>query len=255
MPSHESLDGRATTTRLVARCSRSRGDSEGAVEAYTQALGHYDTEKLALPPDIDCAYGAALAGGEGEEGARRARCARAAPLSARGAGRQHAARSRAGRARESVGRRARSAGARRAISSRIVYLTKSAARPATDKLVITATGSPAAPAKIEHARERQARRGGSPQLRSSRAGRRTTAATQEGRVDRHDRRQECVHRLGVRRRRRGHVRVQARSAGEHARGQPEAAADSCVRADRRAGDQEPQAIRDAFTTRLAITIK
>lgn len=41
--------------------ARSRGDLEAAIAAYAQALGHYDAEKVALPPDVDCAYGAALA--------------------------------------------------------------------------------------------------------------------------------------------------------------------------------------------------
>ncbi len=40
---------------------RVKGDLEAALSSYTQALGHYDTEKLALPPDVDCAYGTALA--------------------------------------------------------------------------------------------------------------------------------------------------------------------------------------------------
>ena len=41
--------------------ARSRGDLEASITAYAQALGHYDAEKVALPPDVDCAYGAALA--------------------------------------------------------------------------------------------------------------------------------------------------------------------------------------------------
>ena len=39
-----------------------RGDLEGAVAAYSAAVVRYDADKLAVPPDIDCAYGAALAG-------------------------------------------------------------------------------------------------------------------------------------------------------------------------------------------------
>jgi len=41
--------------------ARSRGDLEAAIASYFQALAHYDAEKLALPPDVDCAYGATLA--------------------------------------------------------------------------------------------------------------------------------------------------------------------------------------------------
>jgi hypothetical protein len=40
---------------------KSRGDLEGAVAAYSAALVRYDADKLAVPPDVDCAYGAALA--------------------------------------------------------------------------------------------------------------------------------------------------------------------------------------------------
>lgn len=41
--------------------ARARGDHDAAIAAYAAALGHYDAEKVALPPEIDCAYGAALA--------------------------------------------------------------------------------------------------------------------------------------------------------------------------------------------------
>lgn len=45
----------------LGEATRAKGDLEGAIDAYNKALGHYDTEKLALPPDIDCAYGTTLA--------------------------------------------------------------------------------------------------------------------------------------------------------------------------------------------------
>jgi hypothetical protein len=38
-----------------------RGDADGAVAGYTEALAKYDADKVPLPPEIDCAYGAALA--------------------------------------------------------------------------------------------------------------------------------------------------------------------------------------------------
>lgn len=41
--------------------SRSRGELDAAIDAFNKALGHYDSEKIALPPDVDCAYGATLA--------------------------------------------------------------------------------------------------------------------------------------------------------------------------------------------------
>lgn len=37
------------------------GDLEASIAAYVAALGHYDSEKVPLPPDVDCQYGAALA--------------------------------------------------------------------------------------------------------------------------------------------------------------------------------------------------
>ena len=68
---------------------RSRGELEAAIAAYAQALGHYDAEKIALPPEVDCAYGAALAAARGnkehaELGARVLhRCVLAVPAGSR----------------------------------------------------------------------------------------------------------------------------------------------------------------------------
>src|SRR3982751_222402 len=44
--------------------ARARGEIEPAIAAYAAALGHYEAEKLPVPPDVDCAYGAALAAGK-----------------------------------------------------------------------------------------------------------------------------------------------------------------------------------------------
>ena len=46
---------------------KAKGDLEGAISAYTAALGHYDSEKVPLPPDVDCAYGSALAAAKGNK--------------------------------------------------------------------------------------------------------------------------------------------------------------------------------------------
>lgn len=59
----------------VGAAARARGDAEAAVSAYGQALGHYDSEKIPLPPDVACAYGGALAlgrttGDNAEHGAK-----------------------------------------------------------------------------------------------------------------------------------------------------------------------------------------
>src|SRR5215467_14699051 len=69
--------------------ARTRGNLEAAIASYAQALGHYDAEKLALPPDVDCGYGAALAAARSnkehaELGARVLhRCVLAAPVGSR----------------------------------------------------------------------------------------------------------------------------------------------------------------------------
>lgn len=43
--------------------ARASGDLDAAIAAYAQAIGQYEAEKVAggVPPDVDCAYGAALA--------------------------------------------------------------------------------------------------------------------------------------------------------------------------------------------------
>jgi len=46
---------------------RSRGELEQAVEAYNKAVGHYGSEKIDVPADVDCAYGAALAAAKGKK--------------------------------------------------------------------------------------------------------------------------------------------------------------------------------------------
>ena len=46
---------------------KAAGDLDGAIDAYNRALGHYDSEKIPLPPDVDCAYGAALAAGKAKK--------------------------------------------------------------------------------------------------------------------------------------------------------------------------------------------
>jgi hypothetical protein len=122
--------------------ARSRGDLEAAIAHYAQALGHYDAEKIAVPPDVDCAYGAALAAARArkdhaELGARVLhRCVLAVPA--------------AGRLREqALGDLATLADAGLdpvllgSAKLADLYLTKGPARPATDKLAITVTPAPA----------------------------------------------------------------------------------------------------------------
>lgn len=129
--------------------ARSRGDLEAAIAAYGQALGHYDAEKIALPPDIDCAYGAALAAARSnkehaELGARVLhRCVLAVPAASRlreQALAELAALGDAGLDPVLLG------------ASRLadLYLTRRPARPATDKLAVAVVATPAPTAKSYH---------------------------------------------------------------------------------------------------------
>lgn len=45
----------------VAARRREAGDLTGALDAYVEALKGYEADKLAVPADVDCAYGSALA--------------------------------------------------------------------------------------------------------------------------------------------------------------------------------------------------
>lgn len=121
--------------------ARARGEVEAAITAYTQALGHYDAEKVALPPDIDCAYGAALAAARtskehAELGARVLhRCVLAVPAASRL--REQALAELAGLADAGLDPVLLGAG-----KLADLYLTRAPARPATDKLTVTVTPTP-----------------------------------------------------------------------------------------------------------------
>ena len=122
--------------------ARGKGDLEVAVAAYMQALGHYDAEKLALPPDVDCAYGAALAAAkrkkEHAELAARVlhRCVLSVPVGSRL--REQALADLAGLA--DIGLDPVLLGAAKLAD---LYLTKGPIRPPTDKLTVAVTPSPA----------------------------------------------------------------------------------------------------------------
>lgn len=122
--------------------ARAKGDFEGAVADYAAALGHYDSERVPLPPDVDCAYGGALAAARArkdhaELGARVLhRCVLATPVGS-------ALRDKA--LAELVplvdaGLDPLLVGAPKVAD---LYLTKGAAKPSTDKLVVSVTGVPA----------------------------------------------------------------------------------------------------------------
>lgn len=120
---------------------KARGDLEGAVASYGAALRSYETDKLALPPDIDCAYGAALAAAKTNEkhaelGARVLhRCVLAVPIGSAlrfNALAQLAALTDNGLEPETL----------RGAQLADRYLTRKPAGPATDKLAITVTATP-----------------------------------------------------------------------------------------------------------------
>jgi hypothetical protein len=121
--------------------ARGKGDLEGAVAAYAQALGHYDAEKVPLPPDVDCAYGAALAAARSrkehaELGARVLhRCVLALPAASRL--REQALAELASLA--DVGLDPVLLGAGKLAD---LYLTKAPSRPPADKLAVTLTPTP-----------------------------------------------------------------------------------------------------------------
>lgn len=120
---------------------RSRGELVAAIDAFSKALGHYDSEKLALPPDVDCAYGSTLAAArqkkEHAELAARVlhRCVLAVPVGS--ALRERALAdlatlAEAGLDPLTVGR----------TQLADVYLTRAPQKPATDKLAVTVTAAP-----------------------------------------------------------------------------------------------------------------
>ena len=120
---------------------RAKGDLEGAITAYTSALGHYDTEKVPLPPDVDCAYGGALAAAKtnkdhAELGARVLhRCVLAVPSAS--ALREKALIELAGLSEAGLDPLLLGAG-----KTADLYLTKGPTRPATDKLTVNVTAAP-----------------------------------------------------------------------------------------------------------------
>lgn len=118
-----------------------RGELEPAIDSYNKSLGHYDSEKIGLPPDIDCAYGAALAANkqkkEHAELAARVlhRCVLALPVGSPlrdGAILQLAGLTDAGLDPLALGR----------TQLADVYLTRGAAKPSSDKVQISVMPSP-----------------------------------------------------------------------------------------------------------------
>ena len=129
----------------VGAAAKARGEHEPAIAAYASALAQYDAEKLEVPPDVDCAYGAALAGAKDKkqqaELAARVlhRCVLAVPAGSR---LREAAIAQLATLAD-VGLDPLLLGAAKTAD---LYLTKGPTAPATDKLTVDAQLTPA-PAK------------------------------------------------------------------------------------------------------------
>lgn len=125
----------------LGAAAKARGELEAAIDAYNRALGHYDNEKIALPPDVDCAYGSTLAAArakkEHAELAARVlhRCILAVPVGSplrQVALAEAATLTEAGLDPLALGR----------AQLADVYLTRAPQKPSTDKLQVTIAPSP-----------------------------------------------------------------------------------------------------------------
>jgi hypothetical protein len=125
----------------LGTASRARGENDAAIDAFNKALGHYDSEKIALPPDVDCAYGATLAAAkakkENAELAARVlhRCILAVPVGS--SMRTQALAELAGL--KDAGLDPLALGRTQLAD---VYLTGAPQKPASDKLAVTVTANP-----------------------------------------------------------------------------------------------------------------
>ena len=230
---------------------RAKGDIEGAIDAYNRAVGHYDAEKIAPPPDVDCAYGAALAAGKSKKdhaelGARVLhRCILAVPSGShlrRQALLDMATLQDAGLDPLALGKNALAD----------VYLTRNAT-PGTDKLAVTVTANPNVTGKtftnIPDAI--------------------TAADVKTALVACWSAYNQAAHKdtlavsIGVKETytpseyedEAGSFAMKIDPPVALPAGSPEAAADQCVRAAVEPALKDLKTIRDAFATKLTITIK
>jgi len=126
----------------VGHLAFTKADHDASIAAYASALGHYDAEKIALPPDVDCAYGAALAAARAKKehaelGARVLhRCVLAVPV---GSELRETALGWLAKLGTETGLDPLLLGASKTAD---LYLTKGPQRPATDKLTVTVTAAP-----------------------------------------------------------------------------------------------------------------
>ncbi len=127
---------------VVGFLASKQNDHATSIASYASALAQYDAEKIPLPPDVDCAYGAALAAGrankEHAELAARVlhRCVLATPV---GSEARWAALGSLAQLGMESGLDPLLLGATKTAD---IYLTKGAARPSTDKLTVAVTATP-----------------------------------------------------------------------------------------------------------------
>jgi hypothetical protein len=121
-----------------------KNDVSGAIDEYAKAEARYEADHMGIPPEIDCAYGAALAAAQSnrekaELGARVLhRCLMGAPAGS--ALRDHALATLA--TLDDAGLEP----AHLALDKPAdVYLSRAPATPATEKLKVTAAGDPPSP--------------------------------------------------------------------------------------------------------------
>lgn len=127
----------------VGAAARARGEADAAIAAYAQALGQYEAEKVAggVPPELDCAYGAALAAGKAKKSTAELaarvlhRCVLTVPAGS--ALRTQAFAQLATLADSGLDPIVLGAG-----KTADLYLSKAPAAPATDKLAITVAATP-----------------------------------------------------------------------------------------------------------------
>ncbi len=118
-----------------------KNDVAGAIDAYARAEARYEADHLAIPPEIDCAYGGALAAAQSDHekaelGARVLhRCLMGTPAGS--SLRDHALASLA--TLDDAGFEPSHLALDKAAD---VYLSRAPSTPATEKLKVTATGEP-----------------------------------------------------------------------------------------------------------------
>jgi hypothetical protein len=228
-----------------------KGETEAAIDSYNRALGHYDSEKIGLPPDVDCAYGAALAAGkqkkEHAELAARVlhRCILAVPVGSILRDRalaQLATVSDAGLDPLALGR----------TQLADVYLTRGPQKPSSDKVGVSVAANPSIDKKTYHfIPERLAEADMKNALvacweQYNTATHKDTLAVTVG-IKVSYIASEYEDEAGV-------FTTKLEPAVAMPAG-PEATADQCVRAAVEPAIKDLKTVRDAFATKLTITIK